>query len=111
MFVGNVFYVTSCYNEVKFQLLLESHLSKRKGTELSEEFISQSLAAYLEFKDSKEIPKEVSKMEKLLDTLEINFSDYRTYGNEEVKGNPIDAVKAFNKIATDFIRSKHLEER
>jgi len=110
MFVGNIFYVTESYNEVKFQLLLENHLSKRKGTELSDEFVTHSLAAYLECKDSNQSPKEVSMMEELLDALDVNYSDYRSYGNQEVKGNPQDAVKAFNKIATDFLRSTQIEE-
>ena len=109
MLVGNIFYVTSCYNEVKFQLLLENHLSKRKGAELSEEFITQSLAAYLECKDSKKNTKTLTRMEEILNTLNVNYSDYREYENCEVTGNPEDAVKAFNQIATDFIRGMHKE--
>jgi len=104
MFVGNVCYVTTAYNECKFQLLLENHLSQRKGSRLSNELIEQCIAAYLACKDSDSDSKEVSKMEKLLNILEINYSDHRSYSCKDLTGNPKDAVIAFNQLANDLAR-------
>ena len=109
MFVGNTCYVTNCYNECKFQLLLENHLNQRKGSRLSNELIEQCLAAYLAYKDSDPDSKEVSKMEQLLNILEINYSDHRSYSGKILTGNPIDAVLIFNQLANDLARTTQTE--
>lgn len=106
MFVSNICYVTNCYNESKFRLLLESQLSKKRGTALSHELIEQCLSAYLECKDSKLLC--VNIMRSLLSDLDIKFYDYRSYSNDKSDGNPEDAVKAFNELANDFIKYKQL---
>lgn len=106
MFVGNVCYVTTCYNEGKFQLLLENHLNKRKGSPISHELIEQSIAAYLYCKENQKISKDLSKMESLLNDLGIHYSDNRSYSATNIFGNPEDAILVFNQLAWDFLKEQ-----
>ena len=109
MFVGNICYVSSRYNETTFRLLLENHFKKSKGSELSSELVEQCLSAYLECKDSNTAKDSVAQMSTFLTKLGINYSDTRSYDEKEVVGNPEDAVKVFNKISFDFIRNRKSE--
>ena len=103
MLVGNVHYIISHYNELKFQLLLENHLkTKQSGAPLSKEFIEEGIAAFLELKNSNE--KEYIKMDELLTSSNILYSDCRAYtGKQKVNGNPLDSITAFNKLYNDFL--------
>lgn len=105
MFVGNVCYVTERYNQDKFQLLLEAQLERKKGAKLSNEFIEQCIAAYLACKEDGSCEKETARMERIVSNLGIECADYSTYSAVEAVGNPADAVRAFNQIATDYIRT------
>lgn len=107
MLVGNVYYVTHSYNQSRFRLLLESQLSKKRGSALSPELIEQCLAAYLECKDSKSLC--VNIMSHLLSDMDIQFSDYRSYDDSKTDGNPEDAVRIFNELANDFIKYKQIQ--
>ena len=104
MFVGNVCYVSSRYNEITFRLLLENHLNNKKGSELSSELIEQCVSAFLECKDSNKAEESTAQMNTLLENLGIKYSDFRSYDENSVVGNPEDAVKVFNKISADFMR-------
>ena len=102
MLIGDVYYIIASYNEVKFEILLENHLkNKRKGEPLSEEFIEECIAAFLEYKDSKVESASFSKMESYLS--EIKYSDCRSYTAKKAVGNPYNAIKAFNKLYSDFL--------
>lgn len=106
MLVGNIHYIVSTYNETKFQLLLENHLTKKRpGDSLSSELIEEAIAAFLELKNSN--AKEYVKMQNLLASANILYTDCRAYkGKTQVKGNPADAVKAFNSIFNDFLLNR-----
>jgi len=106
MLVGNIHYIVSTYNETKFQLLLENHLTKKRpGDELSSELIEEAIAAFLELKNSN--AKEYVKMQNLLASANILYTDCRAYkGRRQVYGNPSDAVTAFNNILNDFLLNK-----
>lgn len=103
MLVGNIHYIVSTYNETKFQLLLENHLTKKQpGDTLSSELIEEAIAAFLELKNSNSI--EYEKMQNLIVSGNISYSDCRAYkGKRQVNGNPLDAVKAFNTLFNDFL--------
>ena len=104
MLIGDVHYITSSYNGVKFEILLENHLKKkRNGEPLSEELFEECLAAFLEHKDSKVESVAFSKMESYINTCEIKYSDCRSYTQKSAVGNPYDAIKAFNKLYGDFL--------
>lgn len=103
MLVGNIHYIVSTYNETKFQLLLENHLTKKQpGDPLSSELIEEAIAAFLELKNSN--ASEYEQMNILINNGNIVYSDCRAYkGKRKVYGNPSDAVKAFNSIFNDFL--------
>ena len=103
MLVGNVCYVTTSYNEDKFQMLIEKHFKEqRKGTKMSDELIEQCCAAYLECKEHSNTPI-LQKMTNMLNQLDITISDCRDYSSEKSIGDINDAIKAFNKLSTDFL--------
>ena len=106
MIVGNIHYIVSTYNETRFQLLIENHLTKKRpGDALSDELIEEAIAALLEFKNSNE--KEYEKMQNYLATANILYTDCRAYkGKRQVWGNPLDAIKAFNKVFNDFLLNR-----
>ena len=108
MFLGNTCYVTTNYNENKFQLLLENHLKKRKGTKMSDELFEQCAAAYLACKDTSN-NSEIQKMTHLLGELDIIILDYRNYNHSETIGAPMHAIKVFNVLSKDFLIETSLE--
>ena len=95
MFIGNVHYVTSHYNENKFKALLESQLSTSQSFYPSNELVEQAIAAYLDYKDSH---KEPLSEEQESFFSPIPFMDKRDYTDSNVIGNPLDAINAFCKI-------------
>lgn len=111
MFVGNVCYVTKNYNQDKFQLLLEAQLERKKGATLINDYVEQSIAAYLACKKAGGFEAETAKMENALRTLGIQYADFSAYSGGEVVGDPIDAVRAFNQIAVDYIMEQEQNER
>ena len=105
MLVGKSCYVIENFNESKFKNLLELQLGYGKGEEISELFLEESIAALLEFKDSHPDVSNINanRMENLLKELGISYFDFRSYSYSPASGNAEDAIKAFNKIATDKI--------
>ncbi len=103
MLVGNVYYVTSCYNETKFKALLEKQLSKNAATPPSTELVEQAIAAYLACEDEGVSDTAVSTFKQNLKNLEYN--DHRTYLGDKVVGNPLDAVKAYNQLVVMYMLS------
>ena len=96
MLVGNTFFIIHPYNENKFKLLLENQLNK-KGKEIDTQIIDQSIAAFLECKkDLDDI--DISMMNTIIEQLNVKYEDYRNYSDEQVIGNPKDAVKAFLEV-------------
>lgn len=109
MFIGNVCYVTSAYNQVKFRLLLEEHFKKPKGSRLSNELLEQCFAAYLACRDdSSTNTKVLDKAERLIKNLNLEISDKRDYENVNINGNPEDALRAFNKLSLEYLNSNEL---
>lgn len=100
MLVGSTHYITHLYNEDAFKILLEYHLDKRKGVDIiSSDLVEQCISAFLTCKEKKPELPELKKMEKYLKDNEITFIDYRKFAHDElVKGDPVDAVKAFIEL-------------
>lgn len=104
MLVGNVCYVTTCYNEDKFQILLENHLkTQRKGSKMNDELLEQCAAAYLECEKNHSNSPELEKMKNFLYQLDINISDCREYSSLKTTGDAHDAIKVFNTISKDYL--------
>ena len=77
---------------------------------MSPELIEQCISAYLECIDSNKAQEFTAQMNTILENLEINYSDYRSYDENAVVGNPEDAVIVFNKITADFMRKNEYEK-
>lgn len=104
MNVGNVYYVTSRYNENKFKSLLESQLAKSADTFPSHEFVEQALSAYLECKESGIQNNSIKQMENFLNT--IKYVDRRDYLGNKTVGDPLEAIVAFNQVVIMYQLSK-----
>ena len=100
MFVGNNCYVTECYNQQKFQLLLEQHLNGRKSIQIDRGLIEYAISAMLTCIEKKTILEDVCTMEKYLYSMDITYSDHRSYSESSIVENPEDAVKVFNRLAS-----------
>ena len=99
MVVGATHYITRPYNQESFQFLLEDHLKNRKNFLLNTSLIEQCISAMLECRDLNSSDEDVKKMDKLLDSLNVKYADFRDYESEKkVKGNPKDAVLVFLEL-------------
>jgi len=106
----NFFVVTTRYNEEAFRKMLSNHSNERNDTKLSDDFITQCIAALLDCRDHNKFSKEISKMEALLSNLGIEFDDVRSHDPEDSKKepytykrepkdyNPAYAVQVFNEL-------------
>ncbi len=97
MLVGNVYYVTSNYNETKFKALLEKQLSQNATIPPSAELVEQAIAAYLACKDACISDKALRIFKMHLNSMQ--YFDNRNYCGNEVVGEPLEAVNAFNQLA------------
>ena len=103
MLIGNVYYVTSCYNETRFKTLLEKQLSKNAATPLSAELVEQAIAAYLACEDEGISDAALTTFKQNLKSIEYN--DHRTYLGDTVVGTPLEAVKAYNQLVVMYMLS------
>ena len=103
MLVGNVYYVTSSYNETKFKALLEKQLSKNSASLPGTELVEQAIAAFLACEDQSVSDNAMTTFKQNLKTIE--YKDHRKYFGDEVVGNPLDAVKAYNQLVVMYMLS------
>lgn len=100
MRIGKNYFITASYNEKKFRALLEEQLSKASNCFPCDELVEQSIAAFLECKETGIGEKSTYQMENFL--KDICYADNRNYTKTLVVGNPLEAVDAFNQIMIMF---------